>query len=237
MKIELCTAHIDSLFLAEKFQFDRVELCQSLELGGLTPSIGFQKKALEFNSFETHVLIRHRAGNFIYSDLEIEIMFEDMKNSVDLGVHGLVVGALMKKNNKLELDLNFLKQVKNQFPLIELTFHRAFDELQNKELALNQLIDLSFNRVLTSGGITPISENLEELIKLKKVAENQIELMLGGGITPENVKNLVERVNPDAIHFSGSVLKKVSSDSNFEGEFLVPSEEKIASILKSSIQL
>jgi copper homeostasis protein len=231
MKIELCSAHIESLFLAEKFKFDRIELCQSLEVGGLTPSAGFQQMALKYNRFETHILIRHRAGDFIYSDLEKEIMFQDMKNSVEIGVHGLVVGALIKNNNKLEIDLNFLSEIKKQFPNIDLTFHRAFDNINDKNSALESLIDLNFNRVLTSGGNSPIQHNIEQLRKLKKVAHNKIELMIGGGINSENVKKLVEDINPDAIHFSGTVLKSSNSDTNFEGEFLVPSENKINLIL------
>jgi copper homeostasis protein len=233
MKIELCSAHAESLVLAEKYKFDRIELCQSLEVGGLTPSIGFQHKALEFSSFETHVLIRNRAGGFVYSELEKEIMLKDMESSIKLGVKGLVVGALIYQGQSFQLDLDFLQKIKTNFPTSELTFHRAFDEVLDKDSALKTLIDLGFKRVLTSGGISSIEQNCKELIHLRNTFGNQIELMLGGGINAENVAFLSDEIKPAALHFSGTELKKGSNQSNFEGEFLIPSEEKIKSIIRA----
>jgi copper homeostasis protein len=231
MKIELCSADTESLALAEKYKFDRIELCQSLEVGGLTPSIGFQEKAMEFSSFETHVLIRNRAGGFIYSELDKEIMLNDMESSNNLGVKGLVVGALIYQDESFQLDLDFLRKIKTNFPETDLTFHRAFDEISYKDLALKTLIELGFKRVLTSGGISPIEDNCKELIHLQNNFGNQIELMLGGGINAENVAFLCNEIKPAALHFSGTELKKGSNQSNFEGEFLIPSENKIKGIL------
>jgi copper homeostasis protein len=233
MKIELCSAHIESLFLAEKYKFDRVELCQSLEQGGLTPSIGFQQKALEFLSFETHVLIRHRAGGFVYSELEKEIMLKDMHQSVSAGVHGLVVGALLVNNAEFELDLPFLKEIKTCFPNIDLTFHRAFDELLGKDIALKSLIELGFRRVLTSGGLFPIEKNCDDLKSLQNNFGKQIELMLGGGINAENVRFLSQEINPAGIHFSGTILLNRNSKSTFNLDQLIPSEKKIQEILET----
>ncbi len=232
MKIELCSAHTESLALAEKYKFDRIELCQSLEVGGLTPSIGFQQKALEFSSFETHVLIRNRAGGFVYSELEKEIMLKDMESSIELGVKGLVIGALIYKGESFQLDLDFLQKIKTNFPEIDLTFHRAFDEILDKDLALKTLIELGFKRVLTSGGISPIDDNCKDLKHLQNTFGNQIELMLGGGINAGNVAFLSNEIKPAALHFSGTELKKGSNQSNFEGEFLIPSENKIKGILE-----
>jgi copper homeostasis protein len=232
MKIELCSASIEALLLAEKYNFDRVELCQALEHGGLTPSIGFQQKSLSFSRFETHVLIRCRAGGFCYNQLEKEIMLADMKESVKLGVHGLVIGALILKNGIKELDVPFLEKIKLKFPQTELTFHRAFDEVENKEAAVLTLKKIGFNRILCSGGMNPISENFMSLKAIQKKAQDKIEIMLGGGLNPENIKSICSEISPDAIHFSGTLIHKTHQNSNFDLDLLLPSEKKIEEILK-----
>ncbi|MES2588272.1 MAG: copper homeostasis protein CutC [Bacteroidota bacterium] len=229
MKIELCSAHLDSLILAQEFNFDTIELCQNLEIGGITPSLAFQEYALSFKTFKTHVLIRNRAGGFVYSDLEKKIMLKDMENSVKLGVYGLVVGAI---NENKELDLAFLKEIKTQFPDIDLTFHRAFDDIQNQELALESLVDLGFKRILTSGGKQNALEGKTQLQKTITQANNRIEILVGGGITKENVSEIIKFTKTDSIHFSGTIPTQIDSDSLFSEKISLPNREKIEEILK-----
>ncbi len=229
MKIELCSSSTEALLFAEEFKFNRVELCQNLELGGVTPSLAFQEFALSFKSFETHTLIRCKVGGFIYSDYEKKIMLKDMENSVKLGIHGLVVGAL---NPKKEIDLAFMTEIKSNFPNIELTFHRAFDDLKNPEIELENLIDLGFNRILTSGGKKTVLEGRETIQKLISKADNRIEIMLGGGINAENISEIINLSKPDAIHFSGTEFKLVDEESLFSEKILLPNRTKIEGILK-----
>ena len=229
MKIELCSSSIESLFFAKEFKFDRVELCQSLEIGGLTPSLAFQEFALSLNSFESHTLIRCKAGGFIYSDLEKKIMLKDMENSVKLGINGLVVGAI---NSKKEIDIDFMKEIKSNFPAIELTFHRAFDDLKNHEIELEKLIDLGFKRILTSGGKKSVLEGRETIQKIISKANKRIEIMLGGGIKAENISEIINLSKPDAIHFSGTEFKLVDEESLFSEKLLLPNRTKIEGILK-----
>jgi copper homeostasis protein len=228
MKIELCSSSIEALSLANEFKFDRVELCQSIELGGLTPSLGFQEFALSFNSFATHALIRCKAGGFIYSDLEKKIMLKDMENSVKLGIHGLVVGAI---NPKKEIDLAFITEIKSNFPNLELTFHRAFDDLKNPVNEIEKLIDLGFKRILTSGGKKTVLEGIETIQKLISKAKNRIDIMLGGGINAENISKIINLSKPDAIHFSGTEFKSADKESLFSEKILLPNREKIKGIL------
>jgi copper homeostasis protein len=230
MKIELCTSSLESLEYAKKYSFDRVELCQCLEQGGLTPSLSFQKIALSYAEyFETHVLFRNRAGGFVYTELEKEMLLQEMDFSHELGIHGFVVGALTKKK---KLDLVFLEKIRHKFPEKELTCHRAFDDLEEIEPAIKQLTDLGFKRILTSGRSSSAKIGIETLTRIKEVSEGKIEIMIGGGINAENVAFLQTKIQPDAIHFSGTIFQEVDSNSIFCQKLLISSEEKIKSILE-----
>lgn len=230
MKIELCVSTVEGLNFAKKYSFDRVELCQCLEQGGLTPSLSFQKLALTYKDFfETHVLFRTRAGGFHYSELEKEMMLEDMHFSHQIGIKGFVIGALTKDK---KLDLDFLSKAKSRFPETELTFHRAFDDLLEIENSIQQLIDLGFRRILTSGQASSVENGIENLKKIKAISAGRIEIMLGGGINAENVSFLQEEIKPNAIHFSGTILQKQDSDSLFMENLMIPSEDKIKAILQ-----
>lgn len=229
MKIELCVSSLEALSLASKFNFDRIELCQALEVGGLTPSLAFQQIALK--SFpNTHVLIRSRAGDFIYSDAEKELMLKDIQASFEIGIPGVVVASLTKEKT---VDIEFIKKLKNQFPSLEITFHRAFDDIKKPIEAIDQLIGLGVKRILTSGGQTSISEGIEQVKSCILQAKGQLEIMIGGGINPTNISSVLNELKPNAVHFSGTILKKSKTDSLFSEDLLVVDEEKIKAILKA----
>jgi copper homeostasis protein len=109
MKIELCAASIKALEIAKSFNFDRVELCQNLENGGLTPSYALIEKSLELG-LQTHVLIRPRIGSFVYSNDEVDLILKDVAKCAEIGAHGVVVGAINSVN---EIDESFLKRLKS----------------------------------------------------------------------------------------------------------------------------
>lgn len=229
MKIELCAGSLEAISLANLFPFDRIELCQGLEVGGLTPSFGLFEFAKQNTNKELHILIRPRIGNFHYSNTEKELILRDSKYFVQTGCKGIVVGALTEQAT---LDLDFLKKVKQLIPNSELTFHRAFDEIKDKKEALQQLIDLGFNRILSAGTKTEIRENITELKELVQLSNKQIEIMIGGGITETNVTNLIQQIQPNAIHFSGTKLQKNETNSLFNDALLLPNLEKITAIFQ-----
>jgi copper homeostasis protein len=228
MKIELCVSSVEGLEFVNQFQFDRIELCQNLEYGGTTPSLGFFKFAKDSVNVPVHVLIRPNVGHFCYSIAEMKIILNDIELFVNEGVEGIVVGAL-KSNGKLDID--FLSELTKRFPQTDFTFHRAFDEIVNKEQAIQDLIQLGFKRILTSGSNPKIDENIIELRLLNALCGNKIELMLGGGINQNNIKTLIENVQPSAIHFSGTEIK-YGINSKFSKGLLLPSKEKITQIVK-----
>lgn len=228
MKIELCAASLESLRLAHKFNFDRVELCQALELGGLTTSHGFVQQALRFNSFQTNVLIRHRAGDFHYTSEELDCMLAEIYALKELKAHGFVIGAL---NGKRQLDADWHREAKKLAPDVQWTCHRAFDDLIDWQEGLEKLIELGFTRVLSSGLKANVDEGLDTLCEMSRFARNRIEIMCGGGVTAKNAQQIKQLVKPQGLHFSGTVEKEESSASLFSTRQMLVSEEKIATIL------
>lgn len=235
MKLEICAHEVESLILAKKYAFDRVELCQALELGGLTPSAGFVELALQNRNFESHILIRPRAGHFVFSQQEKNLMLSEIKSYAERdGLKGFVVGALTESG---ELDVAWLKVALNCAPKHVFTFHRAFDEVKNWEMALEQLIDLGFKRILTSGQATSVLLGKATLDKMVSQAKQRIEIMCGGGVVAADLSQLVEGSSFDALHFSGSIESNERSNSNFATPLMQVNEAKIVSILNELANL
>ena len=229
MKIELCAASIEAIYLAKKYDFDRIELCQALEVGGLTPSVALQKVALN-NFANTHVLIRCRCGDFVYSKEEKKLMFNDVEESVSLGVSGLVIGSLLED---LTLDIDFIKTIRKKYPTLELTFHRAFDDLVNPLESIEQLIDLGVKRILTSGGEVVVSKGIKQVKECISRAKGRIEIMIGGGINENNISSILTDIEPDAVHFSGTILSDKENSSLFDEKLFVLNEDKLVKILNN----
>ncbi|MCR9174216.1 MAG: copper homeostasis protein CutC [bacterium] len=228
MKLELCAASLDAIRLAKKYDFDRIELCQNLEQGGMTPSPGMIEYALAMG-LETHVLIRPRPGGFFYDDDEIEIMLRDIRESKAIGAHGVVVGVY---NEEGWIDRDALEQMKRHADGMEITFHRAFDDLVRFEKGLDKLIELEFNRVLSSGLARNVDLGFDNLVSMREYASGRIEIMCGGGVNASNVARLRNELQPDAIHFSATQKAVIDEDSKFREDVLAVNEKKLVRILQ-----
>lgn len=228
MKLELCAASVRALHLAKNLAIDRIELCENLMQGGITPSAGRIEFALNLG-LETHLLVRPRPGGFNYSEDELKIMVSDIKNAKKMGVHGVVVGAL---NNNNTVNEEALKMFIDAAEGIDFTFHRAFDDgVFDWKKRLDVLINAGVTRVLTSGIARNVSAGMEVLKEMKDYAGDKIQIMPGGGINAGNVGQLIKLVQPEAIHFSGTVKTVVDEDSNFSETFLAIDEERVNRIL------
>ena len=227
IKIELCAASIEAIEIARKLNIDRIELCQDLEQGGLTPSAGLIQYAIS-KDIETHVLIRPRAGGFHYSEMELEVILNDIIISKKLGVKGIVVGVLQAN---FELDISALQKIKAVSDGLELTFHRAFDESIDWKKSIDALVELGFNRILTSGFASNVEIGFENLKKMVEFAENQIEIMPGGGINAANIAKIINEISPKSIHFSGTVKSILDEDSLFSETILKVDEKRVLRIL------
>jgi copper homeostasis protein len=227
MKLELCAASLAAIHLAKSLNFDRIELCQNLEHGGITPSYGMIEYAIAYG-VETHVLIRPRPGGFFYSEDEQEIMLREIINCKEMGASGIVIGALTEAG---AIDEDFLKKVMQKAVGMEVTFHRAFDDCYDWKKALTVLSNYGVNRVLTSGLARNVDLGLPVLKEMKIYSAGKIQIMIGGGVSAANAYKLVNEIKPDALHFSGTVKMQLDEESFFSENVLKVDEARVKRIL------
>lgn len=201
IKIEVCAASIESAIAAEKGGADRIELCAALSEGGLTPSPGIIKYACENLSIPVFVLIRPRTGDFLYSNAEFETMLADIKASKEYGAKGVVCGML---NADGTIDYLRMKMLVECAKPMEITFHRAFDMAKDPFTALEDIIKLGCQRILTSGHATAATQGAELLAQLVKKAGSRIIIMPGSGIKPTNLRDLAKQTKATEYHLSAS---------------------------------
>ena len=185
MLLEICTNSYQSAINAQDAGAHRIELCQELAVGGITPSYGVIKQVITELDITTHVLIRPRSGNFVYSEAEFEIMKQDIEICKKLGVNGIVSGILNENGTIDVVRTNDLLELAKPMTF---TFHRAFDEVVNPYESLEQLIDLGVERVLSSGQKMTATEGIELLKKTKNISNGRIIIMPGSGINATNAK-------------------------------------------------
>ena len=228
MKIELCVASQEAVKFAKELEIDRIELCQNLEQGGLTPSAGLIQYAKDLG-VETHVLIRPRAGGFQYSEEEIQVILNDIKFCEKSGVEGVVVGVL-KPN--FEIDAEIIKRIHDVKGKMELTFHRAFDDTIDWKRSMETLISNGVNRILTSGFASNVEIGHPNLKEMVNYANGRIQIMPGGGVNAGNALRIINEVLPDAIHFSGTIKVLMDEDSAFSETLLKADLNRISKLVK-----
>ena len=178
MKVEVCAFSAQSAINAAKAGAFRVELCDNFLEGGTTPGYGTIETARKNISIKLNVLVRPRGGDFLYSSLEFETLLKDIKAAKDLGADGVAVGVLTKDGM---IDIGRMKEITALAKPLSVTFHRAFDCTANPYDALDALIELGIDRVLTSGTKSSAYEGKEILAGLVKKADGRIIIMPGGG--------------------------------------------------------
>lgn len=210
--LEICVESIASALQAEEGGADRIELCDNLAQGGITPSAGKIAQAKRLLHIPVMVLIRPRKGDFLYSDLEFELMLDDIARAKELGVDGIVSGVLNKDGSIDTVRTSWLVEAARPLPF---TFHRAFDMSLNPQEAIGQLAHLGVSRILTSGLRPTALEGLEYFKTFAKLAGDKISIMVCGGLLPENIEPLLEI---EGLHeFHAAVRHKVSSQMEFRG--------------------
>ena len=207
MKVEICANSYESAINAEKAGADRIELCTELAVGGITPSYGLIKKVIEDISILVNVLIRPRSGDFSYSDAEFDIMKRDIMFCKEQGCNGIVSGVLKIDNT---IDLLRTKELIEFSKPLSFTFHRAFDWVENPQKAIEKLVDLGVQRVLTSGQEISAVSGLELLKILHQQCEDRLIILPGGGVNEENVVQF-KNTGFKEIHFSATKLRRTLS--------------------------
>ena len=212
--LEVCCADLTSLNAAINGGAGRIELCQALQLDGLTPSAGMMEAAMA-SGIRTHVLIRPREGGFVYSEQEVECMLRDIRLARNMGIHGVVIGALTPSG---DIDETACHELADEAVGMSITFHRAFDVCRNPMEALHTIHSLGCDRILTSGQAPTAYEGIPLLKALVKEAETlsansgrHISIMPGCGVTAENVVRILSRTGAREIH--GSLRKDGHTDA------------------------
>jgi copper homeostasis protein len=199
MKLEICIDSVESAVVAQNAGADRVELCAGLIEGGTTPSAGAIQAVRRRVTLGVMVIIRPRGGDFLYDDLEMETMLEDVHTAKRLGADGVVVGCLRADGGiHLEQTRALIQAAR---PML-VTFHRAFDLCADPRAALEQVVELGAERLLTSGQEATVLEGAELIRSLREQAAGRVIIMPGGGITPRNAGKIVALTGASEIHLS-----------------------------------
>ncbi|WP_338938507.1 copper homeostasis protein CutC [Fusobacterium nucleatum] len=194
---EACVESFEKALEAQNNGADRIELCENLSVGGTTPSYGTVKICLEKLNIPIFPMIRARGGNFVYSKDEIEIMKEDIKVFKDLGLKGLVLGCLTSDN---KIDLELTKTLVNLAYPMEITFHKAIDEISNPLDYIEDLVNIGIKRILTSGGKATALEGKDLINDMIKKSNGRLKIVVAGKVTKENLNELSNLISADEFH-------------------------------------
>ena len=199
--IEVCVDSVESAIAAQQGGAGRVELCDNLLEGGTTPSAGMIELARDNITIGLHVIVRPRGGDFCYSEIEFEVMKRDIVRARQLGANGVVIGILLPDGS---IDVARVRTLIELARPLSVTFHRAFDMTDDAYRALNDLITLGIDRLLTSGQEVSALEGLDLITDLVRVAAGRIGIMPGGGITERNITKILARSGVRDIHVSAT---------------------------------
>jgi copper homeostasis protein len=218
--IEIATADFITTQAAVTGGADRIELCAALTEGGTTPSFGMIRKCREAFPVQLFPIIRPRGGDFLYTEEEFEVMKADVQLSKEFGCDGVVIGLLDREGNiHVERTAALIELA---YPL-DVTFHRAFDRCKDPFAALEQLIEIGCQRILTSGQQPAAPQGIDLITQLVKLADSRIIIMPGSGIRKDNIKAIAEKTGATELH--SSLRGKIKSGMQFIHPAFATSEE------------
>lgn len=218
--IEIATSDFTTTKSAVEGGADRIELCANLDEGGTTASYGTIRRCREIFSVLLYPIIRPRGGDFLYKKEEYEIMINDINFCKELGCDGVVIGLL---NMDGTIDIARTSELIEVAYPMGVTFHRAFDRCRDPFAALEELIEIGCERILTSGQQQTVSDGMDLIAQLNKAADERIIIMPGSGVRKENIKMLAEETK--CTEFHSSLRSKEKSRMEFKHPAFINSEE------------
>lgn len=210
MLLEICAGSLYSALAAQAGGAHRIELCDNLSEGGTTPSPGIITQAVKLLDIPVFVLIRPRAGDFLYSKAEFDAMKEDILFCKEHGAKGVVIGILYDGGN---VDMERTAELVGLAAPMQVTFHRAFDMTRDPFQAMEDIISLGIKRILTSGQANTALAGAPLISKLIRQAAGRITIMPGSGINEDNVTGLIKITGAKEIH--ASLRSKIQSNMQF----------------------
>ena len=208
--LEICAGSVESAIAARDGGAQRIELCAALEVGGVTPSAGLIAEARKIEGVVLNVIIRPRGGDFLYNGYEAACMEQDIRTCKQLGVDGVVIGALTADG---DIDTTLCKRLIAAADGMSVTFHRAFDMCRDPRKALEELISLGCDRVLTSGQAATAQAGIPLLKGLVEQAAGRIIIMPGCGVNSSNAAAILQATGANEIH--ASARKSIGSGMKF----------------------
>ena len=213
-QFEVCANSVESCLAAQTGGANRVELCAGIPEGGTTPSYGEISMAREIlDTTRLHVIIRPRGGDFLYSPIEVKTMLKDIEIARKLGVDGVVFGCLTANG---EIDSTAMQELMLASQGLSVTFHRAFDVCCNPKEALEQIIELGCNRILTSGQQATAEQGIPLLKELQEQAAGRIILLAGCGVNENNIGRIAQETGIQEFHFSAR--ESIISEMKYKNE-------------------
>ncbi|OKS87100.1 copper homeostasis protein CutC [Mucilaginibacter polytrichastri] len=209
--LEICANSVTSAIAAQQGGAARIELCENLKEAGTTPSYGQIILARKLLEIKIYTLIRPRAGDFLYNDYEFEIMLADVNNCINTGCDGVVIGML-KKDGSIDKERSGILADLARKNGLGVTFHRAFDVCNDYYQALEDIIDIGCERILTSGGKTTAMEGAGTIAHLVEKAAGRISIMAGSGVNEQNVRDLINFTGIHEVHTSAKMWNQSNMD-------------------------
>jgi len=209
---ELCADSLEAAVIAQAAGADRMELCQELAIGGVTPSDSLLAATLRAVSIPVYVLIRPRGGDFVYTSAEFEQMRGQIEHAKGAGAAGVAIGVLLPDGR---VDVERTQELVELARPLHVTFHRAFDETRDLDEALEDVILTGADCLLTSGGAANVLEGAEQIGRLNRLAGDRLEVMAGGGLRLANLPEVVRRSRVTCLH--GSLSRARNNGANGSG--------------------
>jgi copper homeostasis protein len=200
--MEVCVDNVESAINAFRGGAKRIELCSDLAEGGTTPSVGIVRVVKQLVKIPVHVMIRPRAGDFHYSDQEMDVMRTDIKILKENGADGFVFGILHRDGT---VDRDRCQELIDLSRPLPVTFHRAIDVTPNILQSLEIVVALGCERVLTSGGEVNALEGTPMIRKMIEQTDGRLVIMPGGGITERNLRRILDETGASEFHASARV--------------------------------
>ncbi len=219
MNLEICVDSVESAIAAERGGADRIELCADLLEGGITPGAGLIASIRRRVAINLFVMIRPRGGDFCYTDLEFEVMEEEIGHARSLGADGIVLGLLDQEGR---VDVRRTRQLVELARPLPVTFHRAIDMTPDLPAALVDVLSTGACRILTSGGAPNATRGMREIAHMVEAAEGRISIMPGSGISADTIAAIAEATG--ATEFHASAKSAVRSPVRFRKEGMAMGE-------------
>jgi len=218
--LEIATSDFETTRSAVEGGADRIELCANLNEGGTTPSYGTIYQCRERFDVLLYPIIRPRGGDFLFTSDEYEVMLHDAKLCKQLGCDGIVIGLL---NEDGTIDVKRTAAIIQIAYPMGVTFHRAFDRCRDAFEALEQLVQIGCERILTSGQQPTVNEGMDLITQLNKAADHRIAIMPGSGVRKDNIRSLADKTG--CTEFHSSLRGKKQSSMDFVHPAFAGSEE------------